>query len=892
MRVTQLRFEHHGPNDTIGIGEATPRLSWLTSGEPVAYEIELDDGEQIWRSGRIDSSRTTLVPWPAEPLSSRQRRTVRVRAWESGTAQPDDQQPDDQQPDDQQPDDQQPGDHQPGEWSEPATLETGLLTPEDWSAQPISPELDGGQGDPPHPVVLLRREFHLDGDIRSARLYATAHGLYELELNGQRVGNQTLAPGWNSYQHQLRYQSFDVTDLLRGADNVLGAWLADGWFRGALGFAGGRKHIYGDRTALLAQLEVTYQDGQVQRIGTDGEWRGAPSPILSAGLYEGELYDARLETPGWSQPGFDDRQWSAVTVATLDLGTLVAPSGPPVRNIETLTPVSGTVVAPGRTILDFGQNISGRLRITVTGAAGQRVQLRHAEVLVDGELYVRPLRAAKATDVYLLADRPGPQQWEPRFTVHGFRYAEVESELPVEAVAQVLHTDLEPAGWFSCSDPLINQLHRNVRWSMRDNFVDIPTDCPQRDERLGWTGDIQVFAPTASYLYRVPGMLTSWLRDLAADQRRQGTVPHFVPWIDLGFPLLPAAAWGDAAVMVPWTLYWSSGDLEILRVQYHSMKAWVDQIAELSSATGRWDQGFQFGDWLDPAAPADRPGDARTDKYLVATAYHAYTADLLARTAGLLGKRDDQAYYQALAARVREAFCQEYVSPTGRLVSDTQTAYALALRFGLLTRPDQREHAGKRLVELVRSDRYRIATGFVGTPLICDALCSVGAPDLAYHLLTQRECPSWLYPVTMGATTIWERWDSLLPDGTVNHGEMTSFNHYALGAVADWLHRVVGGLAPAAAGYRKLLIAPQPGGGLSGAETSHETPFGLAEVKWVREGEQLTVKVLVPAGTTAEIRLPDPRFQATEVGAGEHRFGCHFRPVTEDPSIPVPENWT
>ncbi|HEY8884614.1 MAG TPA: family 78 glycoside hydrolase catalytic domain, partial [Chloroflexota bacterium] len=578
--------------------------------------------------------------------------------------------------------------------------------------------------------------------------------------------------GWTSYHHRLRYQTFDVTSLLQPGRNAIGAMLGDGWFRGRLGWGGGRRNVYGDKLALLAQIEIAYADGTTERVGTDGEWRASVGPILAGDLYDGETYDARREQTGWSEPGFTDAAWTAVRTLERDLATLVAPLGPPVRRIELVKPTAISTSPTGKTILDFGQNLVGWLRLAVEGPAGQTIALRHAEVLENGELCTRPLRIAKATDHYTLRGG-GPETWEPRFTFHGFRYAEVSGwpgELGLnDVVAVVCHSDLERTGWFECSDPLINRLHENVVWGMRGNFLDVPTDCPQRDERLGWTGDIQVFSPTATFLYDVAGFLTSWLKDLAAEQDASGVVPFVVPSLEMG--RLPAAAvWGDAAVIVPWVLYQRFGDVAILADQFGSMRAWVDQIAERAGPSRLWDQGFQFGDWLDPAAPPERPGDGKTDRYLIATASFAHSAELLGQIAGVLGRAEDQSRYAALADQVRDAFNHEYVTPAGRLMSDSATAYSVALRFGLLRQPEQLLHAGDRLAALARESGYCVSTGFVGTPLICDALCSVGEVEVAFRLLTQTACPSWLYPVTMGATTIWERWDSLLPDGRVNPG--------------------------------------------------------------------------------------------------------------------------
>ncbi|MEV4580475.1 family 78 glycoside hydrolase catalytic domain [Nonomuraea jabiensis] len=819
-----IRFEHL--REPLGIGVARPRLSWIIETDSpgwrqTAYEVEAR-GERV----RVESAESVLVPWPFAPLASRERVAVRVRL--------------------QGPDGWSP-------WSQESFVEAGLLEPEDWSARFAGP----GEGS------LLRGEFRARSGVRAARLYTTALGLYEAELNGQVVGDHVLAPGWTAYRHRLRYQTYDVTDLLREGANCLGATLADGWYRGRLGFEG-KRALYGDQLAWLAQLEISYADGTTERFVTDPSWRAAPGPLVSSGLYDGEVHDARLERSGWSLPGFDDSGWAAVEIVDRDLSTLVAPDGPPVRRTEILAPVERRTSPSGATIYDFGQNLVGRLRITARGRAGEQVVLRHAEVLQDGELCVSPLRTAKATDVYTL--RGGDEEtWEPRFTFHGFRYAEISG--PVQEVAAVVcHSDLERTGWFDCSDPLVNRLHENVVWSMRGNFLDVPTDCPQRDERLGWTGDAQVFAPTASFLFDSAGFLSSWLADLAADQGKDGLVPHVVP--DVASASSAAAAWGDAAVIVPWVLYRRYGDSGILRRQFASMRAWVEHVSALAGPGRLWDSGFQFGDWLDPTAPANRPEQAKTYPEIVATAYFARSADLLARTADALG--EDATRYRALAGEVRQAFADEYTTASGRLLSDSPTAYALALEFALLPDERQRRRAASRLVELARANGYRIATGFVGTPLICDALAEAGELEAAYRLLLQRECPSWLYSVTQGATTIWERWDSLLPDGTVNPSGMTSFNHYALGAVADWLHRTVAGLAPAAPGYRELAVHPRPGGGLTHASARLRTPYGPAASSWSIAGDEITVEAVVPPNTTAHVTLPGG--EQVRVGSGTHRW--------------------
>ena len=872
MTKLRVRIEHQG--EAFGIGTIRPRLSWIVETETQpwrqsTYEIEAHDadGKLRGQTRRVESDQSVLVDWPFEGLSSRERVTVRARVWGN--------------------------DGQASEWSEPVPIEVGLLHPQDWTARFVGPDWEEDLSQP-QPAPLLRREFEVRSGVKMARLYITALGVYEAQLNGSVIGDHVMAPGWTSYRHRLRYQTFDVTALLREGPNALGAMLGDGWFRGRLSFGGGRRNIFGDRLALLGQLEVTYDDGTIETIVTDEAWRAATGPILASDIYDGEIYDARLERRGWSEPGYDDSDWTPVRPVDWDLATLVAPVGTPVRRIESVTPVSIITSPSGCTILDFGQNLVGRLRLTVQGPASHTITLRHAEVLEHGELGTRPLRHAKATDQYILSGE-GPETWEPRFTFHGFRYAEVENwpgELKHDDIqAIVCHSDMERTGWFECSDPLINRLHENVIWSMRGNFFDLPTDCPQRDERLGWTGDIQVFSPAASFLYDACGFLDSWLQDLAAEQKEHGgTVPPVVPNTIDG-PIVGAAAWGDAAVIVPWVLYQRFGDRTILDSQFDSMCAWVDWIAEQAGESLLWDQGFQFGDWLDPAAPPDNPGAARTSHALVATAYFARSAELVGQAARVLGLKEKEEHYLSLAGEIRQAFAREYVTPSGRLLNDAQTAYTLAIEFGLLPEPEQREHAAQRLSELVRSDGYHIGTGFVGTPLICDALCNTGHYVAAYRLLLQSECPSWLYPVTMGATTIWERWDSMLPDGSINPGEMTSFNHYALGAVADWLHRTVGGLAPAEPGYRQIAIGPRPGGGLTHASARHRTPYGIAECAWKREDGNMDLDVIVPPNTTASVRLPGKDSEPLIVESGTHHWSYAYHdpdargPLTVDDTV-------
>jgi alpha-L-rhamnosidase len=737
---------------------------------------------------------------------------------------------------------------------------------------------------------LLRTEFDLEsghGDLTAANLTVTALGVVELELNGQPVSPDVLTPGWTSYEWRIRYRSYDVTSLLPqpGEPAVLGASLGNGWFLGRIGFHGLLK-AYGEELGLLAELQLTYADGYVQTVVTDDSWRTGPSPTTDNQIYDGQTIDANRDQPGWSSPGFDASSWVGVHPVEFDHGLLTAPIGPPVVRQESIKPVEVIKSPSGKTLIDFGQNLVGWLRFRLAGPAGQEITIKHAEVLENGELGTRPLRSAKATDRFVLSGKEF--LFEPTKTFHGFRYVEVDGwpgELTLESAAEagleavVVSSDLRRIGTFECSDELVNQLHSNVVWGQRGNFLDVPTDCPQRDERLGWTGDIAAFAPTAAYLFDVKDFLADWLRDLRAEQLAAGgRVPYVAPDVikfrpgraeqDNGGQSV-TAIWGDASVWVPWTLYEAYGDPAVLADQYDSMVAHVEAIEKLLSDNGVWDTGFQFADWLDPDAPPDKPADAKADKGVVATACAYQSAKLLSQAALVLGKEDDHQRFAAFADQLKRAFNEVYVDGQGVVHSDCVTVYALAIHFGLLD-AQKTEFAGNRLAELVEKAGYRVATGFAGTPFVTWALSETGHTGAAYKLLLEKENPSWLYPVTMGATTIWERWDSMLPDGSINPGSMTSFNHYALGAVADWLHKVVTGINPADPGYRTIRIAPQPGGGLSYAKSTLITPHGEVGSSWRLDGDELSLDVTVPNGTTAEVQLPGR--EPEQVSGGTHHF--------------------
>jgi alpha-L-rhamnosidase len=733
-----------------------------------------------------------------------------------------------------------------------------------WTAQMITSAVD-------LVAPVYRRPVELEaghGAVGSAVLHVSSLGVHECFLDGVPVSPEVLSPGWSAYEWRLRYRSHDVTSLLRHGSELSVA-LGNGWWRGRLGFFGGRA-LYGDQLGLIAQLHIVYEDGHEQVVVTDPSWTVGPSDTIADDLYDGQTIDARRRNPDWMP-----QELAAVPLA-FDTSVLVPAIGPPVVRHETRQPQRSWTSPSGRTLVDFGQNLVGWVRFSAQGPAGEEIRIRHAEVLEDGELGTRPLRDAQATDRFILSG--GLDSFEPTFTFHGFRYVEVAGPLdPASLEAVVVHSDLRRTGSFECSDALLTQLHRNIVWGLRGNVLDVPTDCPQRNERLGWTGDLAVFAPSAAYLYDVSAFLSDWLVDLDVEQRHaDGLVPVVVPDVLKRMPPPPglppldtAAIWSDASVWVPWTLFQAYGDPSVLARQYDSMCAHLRRAATKVSPSGLWDGGFQFGDWLDPDAPPDQPWRAKADPGVVATACLHRTARILTEVARLLGHDADAGEFAALSDRLRAAFNAAYVEPDGTVHSDCTTAYTLAIVFDLLS-PELEALAGERLAELVVKSGHRISTGFAGTPYICEALARTGHLSDAYALLQQRECPSWLYPVTMGATTVWERWDSMLPDGSINPGEMTSFNHYALGAVADWMHRTVAGIAPLSPGYASVLFAPRPGDDLTWASASLETRHGLVAIRWSIDDGVLSVETTLPPGVTGVLSLPDG--QKLEVRPGTSTF--------------------
>lgn len=718
--------------------------------------------------------------------------------------------------------------------------------------------------------TYLRKVITLEKEITSAVVFSTAQGVYQLHLNGKRVSSDELAPGWTSYDHRLLYQSYDVTEMLKTGENVLGAHLGSLWYKGTLSFLM-IHNFYGDYASLSLRLVVQYADGSKETFTTDESWRGSYSPILNAQLYDGESYDASLEQDGWNQVGFDDKTWRKATRTACTAKYIEAQEGSPVTLHEVISPTLAFTTQKSERVIDFGQNMSALPEIRGQGKAGETIVLRCFEVLdKDGNVYTENIRRAEQRITYVLKDDK-PFVYRPHFTFFGFRFIHVESFAGRADLdnfkAYVIHSDMQPTGRFSCSNPDLNQLQHNILWGLKSNFVDVPTDCPQRDERLGWTGDAQIFCQTASYNVNTYTFFKKWLRDLALDQTKEGGVPHVVPDVLYKYPfdnwLLnkgthSATAWADAAIINPWVLYLTFGDTAILETQYESMKGWID-FMQTHAIDNVWNYKLQFGDWVALDAEEGSYFGA-TPNELTCTAYYAYSTHLFVKIAGILGKDEVAKQYEALHKQIVKTFQKTFFTEDGTMTAQTQTAHILALHFNLA--PQQ--FIGKtveNLKKLLAEHDGHLVTGFVGTPYFCHALSSHGCLDEAYALLLKDDFPSWLYQVKKGATTVWEHWDGIKPDGSMWSPNMNSFNHYAYGAIGEWLYRVVGGLDidEKAPGYKHAIIAPRIGGNLGWVEAAYQSVYGEVGVRWQRDDKThaVTLRVTIPANTTASIRLMD-----------------------------------
>ncbi len=834
-----LRCEHRAA--PLGIDETQPCLSWQLcdtrrGAAQTAYQVIVAasvealhaDTPDLWDSGKIATDQAVEIIYAGMPLESRQCCWWKVRVWDQ--------------------------DGNASSWSDPAFWEMGLLNAGDWQAKWIGSAIDITEQSQPCPH--LRCEWRINLPITRARLHVSALGLFALEINERRVGRDELVPGWTDYSKRLMYLTYDVTSHLQSGDNVAGVILGDGWYSGYLLWDGCRNH-YGNQAGLLFQLEIELSDGSTQIVCSDETWQTSIGPILSSDLYHGEVYDARLEMPGWSLPGFDATAWRDACILNDTDAVLVSKRNETIQVIEELKPLCITEPADGVYVFDFGQNMVGRARLHMRGEVGTQITLRFAEMLNDdGSIYIENLRTAKATDRYTL--RGGDTEtWEPRFTFHGFRYVEMTGcpEPPtLDALTGiVMHSATPPTGRFACSNPKINRLQKSILWGQKGNFLDVPTDCPQRDERLGWTGDAQVFVRTAAFNMDVYAFFEKWAFDVADAQSEEGAFSHVAPDLlnDYG-----SAGWGDAGVLCPWRIYLCYGHKRILEQNFKPMLRWIDYQQRTSHELIRSAKGY--GDWL--AVDAIAPDRSPTPTDLVGTAYFAYTAMITAQVARIIGKSEEADRLEGLANRVRHAFNQEFVSPGGRVVGHTQTGYLLALAFDLL--PEEiRPVAVQHLVDLIEARDWHLSTGFLGTPLLQPVLSRFGRTDVAYRLIFQESYPSWLYPGEQGATTMWERWNSYTKADGFGDAAMNSFNHYAFGAVGEWLYSTVGGIDfdlqnP---GYKHAIIRPDPGTakyGLQWAETDLQTRHGLLSSHWKIESRQMTLRVNIPPNTTATVDVP------------------------------------
>ena len=846
MTVQVVNCKTEYTENPLGLDTLQPRLFWQLKSDSRsiaqrAYQVLVASTEEklareegdLWDSGKVESDQSIQVVYDGSPLQSEARYYWKVRVWDTNDTE--------------------------SAWSEMAYWTMGLLKRVEWKAHWIGRKKDPGVELQPSPYV--RKTFQAKGPVSRATVYATALGLYRLYINGAVVG-EPFAPGWTDYEKRAQVQTLDVTDHIAAGGNAVGAIIGDGWYAGTVGMLG--NNVYGERPFFLMQLVLEYDDGTREIVKTDASWKTARGPIAYSDMIKGESYDARLELGDWCQADYDDSPWDQPDVRPGYNGLLVSMVEPPVRITESIRPVNVKRTAAGTYIFDMGQNMVGWTKLKVKGLRGTRVTLSHAEVLnPDGTLYLDNLRKAIQQTHYILKGE-GEEHYEPHFTFQGFRYVEVIG-YPGEPTAdditgQVVHSDTPVTGRLETSDPMVNKLYSNITWGQRGNFLSVPTDCPQRDERLGWTGDAQIFARTASYNMDVSRFFTKYVWDMMDAQQPSGAFPDVAPdggWIRfkmwntrLNWYAPDNSGWGDAGVIIPWTLYLMYGDTQVLDRHYEAMVRWVEYLRSNSDELVR--PGYaNYADWL--SIDADTPNE------VLATAYFAYSTKLLSRIAGVLGHEEDRAHYEALFEEIASAFRGAFVDGDGRIHGDTQTVYVLALQFGLLGGGELHNKAVERLVADIRGRGSRLSTGFLGVGYLLPALTDNGQLDVAYELLTQDAFPSWMYSIKHGATTIWERWDGWTEHKGFQTPSMNSFNHYSLGSVGEWMYRYMAGIEadPSVPGFRHTIIRPRPGGSLTWVKASYDSLYGTICSEWqLQEDGTLRLQVEIPAGTTAEVHVP------------------------------------
>lgn len=840
MKISHLKTNH--VTNPLGYAIEKPTFSWIVedtsdttqTAAQVLISLDRHFEQVIFDSGKVDGAGIDSVAYhPPIALRPRTRYFWKVRVW---------------------------GERENAE-SDPAWFETAKMA-EDWQATWITPDFADNQTHP-----MMYQQFDLPAQAVAARAYICGLGLYHFELNGRKVGEEYLTPYCNAYDQWLQYQTFDITEQLQPGSNLIAVMLGNGWYKGRYGANGGAVEFYGDRFALICELHITLENGETRVVVTDPSWKAQPAPVIASDIFDGEIYDARIAktvTPA-------ENAYPVKPIA-IDNGRLEARRSLPVSINETIQPCALIHTPAGETVLDMGQNMTGWLRFRTSAPAGTRIHLQFGEVLQEGNFFRDNLRTAKAEYTYI-ADGTDALV-EPYFTFYGFRYVKItgwDGEVKLDDFTGcVVYSRMDLTGEIETSNASVNQLIQNAMWSQKGNFLDIPTDCPQRDERLGWTGDIQVFSGTACFNMDVAAFLTKYSYDLGKEQTKTGgMVPHIVPMSNLNKG--GSTAWGDVATIVPWNLYEFYGDRDILEQQFKSMRGWVDYIKGIDEATGGkrlWTEGLHFGDWLSldpPLYPDPRRGGTPHD--FIASAFYCYSARLVAQAATVLGKTEPAQTYGQLAAEIKTAIQQEYFTPTGRLAVPTQTAYVLALFMDLV--PDTlRQRVADDLIKTLEKDKVHLRTGFVGTPYLCRVLSNIGANDLAYRLLLNEDYPSWLYAVNLGATTIWERWNSINPDGSISSTGMNSLNHYAYGSIVEWMYRDMCGLNPASGedfvtGFRTARIAPKPDPSLQWAKARYRSAAGYYDSGWcIDAGGKLTIEITIPFNATAEVILPNAPIDA------------------------------
>ncbi|MFD0710395.1 glycoside hydrolase family 78 protein [Paenibacillus sp. GCM10027626] len=858
-----LRLRTEFLDNPLGIDVTEPRLGWIADGQgrrgasQTAYRIlaatsleklSHDEGD-LWDSGKVDTDQSQHIEYSGLPLVSEQQVYWKVRLWdENGLS---------------------------GAWSEAAMWSMGLLARDEWQGMWIGWKTSHRPTkEQPKPTIYLRRGFQVTKAIRRATVYATALGVYQLYLNGERVGDDVFSPEWTDYHVRVQYQTYDVSAMLQQGENAVGAIVGQGWYAGYIGMYGYQK--YGMDPSFMMQLNIEYEDGTTANVATDAAWRASFGKIICSDLQMGETIDARKEIPDWNNIGCNENGWAPVDFMYDYRGWLVSQLSRTIRVTERRKPKSVSKLPDGRVLIDIGQNMAGWIKVTLTGEAGSGCTFRFGEVLdAEGELYTENLRFARQTDSYICRGG-GSEIFEPSFTYHGFRYVEVSgSDFIIEDVeAIVVHSDLPQSGQLETSNPLLNQLISNVRWTQRANFMSVPTDCPQRDERHGWTGDAQIFAATAAYNMDVSAFFAKWMVDLEDAQQPTGAFTDFAPFIfgpktefnnDFTYTHTASSGWADAPIIIAWAMYQTYGDKRLLSKHYDAMRRWV-AFNERQHPDGIRRDIPQYGDWL---SVNERPFEeviaefgrmvshhSTTPYDIFSTAYMAYNAKLLANIAEVLGKNEERERLLVRFAHICQAFTAEFVSADGKIKGDTQTAYAMALEMELL--PEElRPQVLNRLIEKIKTAGMA-TTGFHGTKFMMNMLANYGYTELAYELLLREQYPSWLYSVHQGATTIWERWDGWTHERGFQRPGMNSFSHFAFGSVGEWMYRHIGGidLDPSGPGYKKIRIDPKLGGGLTSASCCYDSLYGAIEVEWRRQGNTFDMKLTIPANTTAEVAIP------------------------------------